>query len=67
MVQLNYPFTLKDVKINGDDLLEMGFKGKQIGDLLIDILEHIYDDKLVNNKQKLIEYAESKIGNQKNR
>ena len=51
-------FSLKDLSINGNDLITLGLKGKEIGDTLKSLLEAVIDGKVENEKQKLIEYAE---------
>lgn len=55
MFDSKYPWALSDLKINGDDLLERGFTGKQIGDILRSLLEDILDDKLINVRGQLLE------------
>lgn len=51
-----YPRTYKDLVVNGNDLKAMGAQGKQIGDLLKEILVLIYYDKLKNNKADISNY-----------
>ena len=50
-------FTLKDLAINGNDLIQLGYKpGKKIGTVLNQLLEMVIDDKIANDhKQLLIE------------
>lgn len=48
--------TLKDLAINGFDMISLGYKGKDIGILLDQCLEHIYEFPNDNTKEKLIEY-----------
>lgn len=45
------------LKINGDDLGNIGFYGKQIGDMLKLILCEVIKGKLINEKQSLINFA----------
>ena len=53
-----YPKSLKDLKISGNDLINMGFKqNKELGDFLNKILILVYSDKLKNNREELIHYA----------
>lgn len=47
-------FSLKDLAINGHDLIALGFKGKEIGDRLNLLLEGVIDGKLTNDKVTLI-------------
>ena len=46
--------TLKDLAVNGNDLMNLGLKGKQIGDTLNHLLEMILDDPSNNNKEYLL-------------
>ena len=46
--------TLKDLAVNGNDLMNLGLKGKQIGDTLNHLLEMILDDPSNNNKEHLL-------------
>lgn len=48
------PFTIKDLDINGNDLIALGLKGKQIGDALNLLLEKVIDNELSNEKEILI-------------
>ncbi|NSB15571.1 CCA tRNA nucleotidyltransferase [Clostridium beijerinckii] len=48
-------FTLKNLKINGGDLLSLGFnKGKEIGEILNYLLDIVIEDPKSNEKQELI-------------
>jgi tRNA nucleotidyltransferase (CCA-adding enzyme) len=50
--------SVKDLKISGHDLLELGFKkGPEIRDVLEELLEKVIDDIELNTKEKLIEEA----------
>lgn len=50
--------TLKDLAVNGNDLLNLGFTGKQIGEMLNLLLENVLDGTLSNNKSSLLHFAE---------
>ncbi len=56
----NIPFRISDLKINGDDLKEMGYQGKEIGSMLNDMLEHCLFETLKNDKDALLDYARRK-------
>ena len=47
--------TLKDLVINGDDLIQLGFKGKGIHKALDYCLDQVLMDQSLNKKEKLIE------------
>ncbi|WP_026887414.1 CCA tRNA nucleotidyltransferase [Clostridium beijerinckii] len=51
-------FTLKNLKINGGDLLSLGFnKGKEIGEVLNYLLDIVIENPKWNEKQELIKLA----------
>lgn len=51
----NECFSLKDLKINGGDLINLGFdKGKKIGETLSYLLELVIKNPELNEKEKLI-------------
>jgi tRNA nucleotidyltransferase (CCA-adding enzyme) len=51
--------TLKDLKINGNDLMALGFQGKAIGQCLQELLSLVLDEKLPNTREELLEYAKT--------
>ena len=52
-------FSLKDLAVKGGDLIEIGMKpGKEIGLLLDILLEAVIEEKLPNDKAKLLEFAQ---------
>lgn len=46
---------LSDLKITGDDLIQLGFKGREIGNTLDYCLDQVLRDQSLNEKEKLIE------------
>ena len=51
-------FTLKDLDINGNDLISIGIKqGKEIGNILNTLLEKVINEELENKKEVLFEYV----------
>ena len=51
-------FSLKDLAINGDDLLGIGYKpGKLVGYCLNTLLSAVIDGTLENNKETLLQFA----------
>ena len=50
-------FSLKDLAVNGNDLMKLGFKGKEIGEILNALLSHVLDFPCNNNKEFLIGFA----------
>lgn len=49
--------TVKDLKINGYDLMSLGFKGKSIGDVLEKLLDAVMDNQDVNSRENLLSLA----------
>ncbi len=49
------PFGIKNLDINGNDLKELGYEGKQIGEVLNILLEKVIENPELNEKEKLIE------------
>lgn len=51
------PKDRNEIKINGNDLKDLGFKeGKELGNALREIENLIYEEKLINNKKDIINY-----------
>lgn len=54
-------FTVQQLKINGDDLIKLGFKpGKQIGIILEELLNKVMEKPEMNNREQLIQLAKNK-------
>lgn len=52
--------SLKDLKINGKDLIDLGFEpGKQIGQILEELFNTVVEDPELNTKEKLLQIANS--------
>lgn len=47
-------YSLKDLAINGDDLIKLGYSGKNIGKLLDLFLEEVIEERLKNDIESLI-------------
>lgn len=55
-------FSLKDLAVNGKDLIEIGYKpGKEIGDVLNNLLDSVISGEYINEKEKLLEIAERRL------
>ncbi len=50
----NEPFSVKNLNINGHDLMALGYQGKDIGDALHKLLEHVLEHPKDNQKDILI-------------
>lgn len=49
------PLSVKEIDINGYDLMKLGYKGKEIGNKLNELLELVLENPELNHKEKLIE------------
>lgn len=59
-------FSLKDLAINGNDLIQLGYeRGKSIGMMLKHLLEMVIDGIVVNEKESLLEIAKENLGSHK--
>lgn len=57
--QLHQPFSIEDLKINGNDLMkELNLQpGKIIGEILADMFEKVLDNPKLNTKKQLLEIS----------
>lgn len=54
-------FVLKDLNINGKDLIDLGFnKGKEIGEMLNYLLDKVIENPDLNDKEKLIKLTKER-------
>ncbi|MCI8836174.1 MAG: CCA tRNA nucleotidyltransferase [Ruminococcus sp.] len=54
--------TLKDLAVTGKDLMEIGMKpGRELGNMLNELLEWVLDDPECNKKEILCEYVKEKL------
>ncbi|MDE5670892.1 MAG: CCA tRNA nucleotidyltransferase [Eubacterium sp.] len=49
-------FKISDLAVNGNDLLALGYKGKEIGEKLNEILMLVVDDQLNNTRESIMNY-----------
>lgn len=50
----NNCFSLKDLKVNGNDLIALGYRGKDIGVILNNMLKAVIEDERKNDKNYLL-------------
>ena len=50
--------SLRDLAVDGNDLMALGYKGKAIGDCLSRLLDAVLDERLPNEREALLEEAE---------
>lgn len=53
----NACFKLKDLAVNGHDLMALGYTGKAVGTCLNQLLEQVMEEKLPNEKEALLRRA----------
>ena len=53
----NAPTSLRDLKVTGKDLIDIGITGKSVGIILNDILRAVIEEPRLNEKQTLLEMA----------
>ena len=51
-------FTLKDLAVNGHDLMQIGFTGRTIGVMLNWLLEQVLEENLPNERSELLAWAQ---------
>jgi len=56
MQKLGMPFSMRELQINGNDLLALGYTGQQIGELFKKLIVDIYSGKMRNNREVLLNY-----------
>jgi len=56
VINSNPVLNIKDLSINGKDLIDMEYTGKEIGIILNDLLDNVINEKIENNKEDLINY-----------
>ncbi len=54
-------FSLKDLDINGNDIIKLGYQGKKVGEILNGLLDAVIDGKAENSKAQLIEYVKNEL------
>ena len=53
------PFSVKDLEVNGYDVMKYNLSGKQIGEALNMLLEKVISGKIENNKEQLLEVLDN--------
>ena len=51
--------SLRDLAVNGNDLMALGFRGKAIGDCLNGLLDRVLDEQIPNDRAILLEAAKT--------
>lgn len=56
ILEENACLRLKDLAVNGRDLMQLGYEGKAIGEALNELLAQVLDEKLPNEKDALLAF-----------
>ena len=59
-VEKQMQVTLNDLAINGKDLMELGFNGKEIGEIKRELLDKYLSEEIQNKKEKMLNYVKEK-------
>lgn len=59
-VEKQMQVTVNDLAINGKDLIELGFTGKEIGEIKKELLDKYLSEEIQNNKEEMLEYVKEK-------
>lgn len=59
IIEEGEPYSLKDLAVNGYDLIELGYSGAEIGEKLHILLEKVIDGSIKNEKQALLNYLKN--------
>ena len=50
------PFEVKDLAVNGNDIMALGYEGREIGVVLNTILEKVIDGELPNDRENITRF-----------
>ena len=59
-VEKQMQITVNDLAINGKDLIELGFIGKEIGEIKKELLDKYLSEEIQNNKEEMLNYVKEK-------
>lgn len=56
----NACLTVKDLAVNGHDLMALGLRGREVGGALDALLEQVIEERLPNEREALLQYVRSR-------
>ena len=59
-VEKQMQVTVNDLAINGKDLIDLGFSGKEIGQIKKDLLDKYLSEEIQNEKEEMLNYVKEK-------
>ena len=61
VLQADQCFSLKQLSVKGNDLIDIGLSGPAVGQALEDLLDQVVEGKLPNDREMLLLYAKEKL------
>ena len=61
VIEENQCFSLKDLAVNGRDMISLGLKGKDVGTALDELLKAVIEEKCANDKESLMLYYHKNV------
>ncbi len=61
VIEENQCFSLKDLAVNGRDMIDLGLKGKDIGTALNELLKAVIEEKCQNGRESLLSYYHNNV------
>lgn len=61
IIEENQCFSLRDLAVNGRDMINLGLKGKDIGTVLDELLKAVIEEKCENDKESLLLYYHNNV------
>ena len=59
VIEAEEAFSIKDLKVGGRDIIALGIEeGPTVGRILADVLDQVIDEKLVNERDRIIDYVQ---------
>jgi hypothetical protein len=60
--ELSSPYRLRDLAVDGTDLIKLGFRpGPQLGRILHDLLDAVVEEPALNTREQLLARAEERL------
>ena len=59
-VEKQMQVTVNDLAVNGKDLIELGFTGKEIGEIKKELLDKYLSEEIQNEKEEMLNYVKEK-------
>lgn len=58
---------ISDLAVDGNDILELGCRGPEVGEVLYMLLDNVIDEKIENNREALLGLAREYVSSSKNK